>query len=331
VTDGPVDLEGTNEPGYPAERQRLSQPRRDPLPLPPIAELESTLDTLERATVREEEYAFGARLEAIEQIEFELIGALDARLEAGEDKGPLLALRQRAVALRGALEEANGRVVESLRDRIRAGSCRGAGLLDELRRYLALSPDAAGDDLAYDSFDVFAQGLIGSGPPPGEPGPDEPEMVPYQPTPARLIVDLVTRAGMGSEEVFVDIGSGLGLAAILVALLSGARVIGVEHQPAYCTYARKCAEGLGLASVEFVNQDAREADLSVGTAFYLYTPFQREMLGAVLEKLRCLAQTRAIAVWTYGPCTPVVARERWLHVTSGRAGSEHAIVGFRSL
>lgn len=228
------------------------------------------------------------------------------------------------------MEEANIQVLRSLRDRIRAGTCRGEALLEELRIYGGSMPDPDGDDLAYDSLDTLVQGLVDCGLPPREPGPSDPETVPYQPTPARLILDLVTRAAIGPEDVFVDIGSGLGHVAILVALLTGARTLGVECEHAYYAKARSCAEGLGLSNVEFEHEDARRADFAAGTVFYLYTPFCGETLHQVLGKLRWEAQARSITLWTYGPCTRLVAQEDWLELISGRTDCEGTIAGFQS-
>jgi len=62
----------------------------------------------------------------------------------------------------------------------------------------------------------------------------------------------------------------------------------------------------------FLQQDARVADLSDGTVFYLYTPFTGTILRSVLDALRQEAANREILVCTFGPCTPIVAKEPWL-------------------
>ena len=128
-------------------------------------------------------------------------------------------------------------------------------------------------------------------------------MVSYQPSPARVILELVEKANLKPEDVFFDVGSGLGQVAILVALLSGARAKGVEFEPAYCDYARQCAKELNLSHVEFINMDASEMDYSDGTVFYIYTPFEGKLLDKLLEKLKGEAHKRMIWVYTYGPCT----------------------------
>jgi len=69
---------------------------------------------------------------------------------------------------------------------------------------------------------------------------------------------------------------------------------------------------LNLSSATFVHQDARAADLSRGTIFYLYTPFTGSVLRTMLESLEREAAGRRIRVCTYGPCTRTVAAEPWL-------------------
>jgi len=137
-------------------------------------------------------------------------------------------------------------------------------------------------------------------------------MVFYQPTPARIVLQLVDRAGFLQHDVFYDIGSGLGQVSILVHLLSGIRAKGVEFEPTYCDYARRCARGLNLPEVQFINADAREADYSDGTIFFMYSPFEGRMLERVLERLRHESAKRSIRLCTYGPCTQQVNRQSWL-------------------
>ncbi|MEO7756461.1 MAG: hypothetical protein ABIS07_07765 [Dokdonella sp.] len=99
---------------------------------------------------------------------------------------------------------------------------------------------------------------------------------------------------------------------LLVALCTRARAIGIEREAAFVTRARQCAAALNLSRVGFIEQDARTADFSTGTVFYLYTPFSGSILRSVLGSLRQESSHRGIRVCTYGPCTEVVANESWL-------------------
>jgi hypothetical protein len=144
----------------------------------------------------------------------------------------------------------------------------------------------------------------------------EPEMVYYQKTPARIVFELVEESHFMKEDVFFDLGSGLGQVAILVNLLTGITVMGIEFEPAFCDYARDCAVELNLSNVTFINIEARTADYSGGTIFFMFTPFRGEMMQEVLEILRREALLRKIKIITYGPCTAQVALQNWLHSAS---------------
>jgi len=100
--------------------------------------------------------------------------------------------------------------------------------------------------------------------------------------------------------------------ALLVGLLTDAQVRGIEFEPAYCAYAQERAHSLNLSRVTFHNVDAREADYTDGTFFFLYTPFTGRILQAVLARLETEARTHPITIATYGACTRDVAQQTWL-------------------
>jgi Histone methylation protein DOT1 len=130
-----------------------------------------------------------------------------------------------------------------------------------------------------------------------------PEMVSYQPTPARHIFSLIGITALTATDVLVDLGSGLGHVPLLVSICTCAHSIGIELEGTYVECARQSARRLNLNKVTFVRQDARAADLSSGTVFYLYTPFMGSILSAVLNLLRREAANRQIRICTFGPCT----------------------------
>lgn len=235
------------------------------------------------------------RSDALERLE-----NTDAELDAP--------LRRRVEILRAGLESADRRLYESIRHEIR----RGAGA-EAMRAWAAGSEETtARDGHAYDHLDALLSGVLAL----EEPGPDIAElaadMVFYQPTPARHIFEFIRRAELGERDVLIDLGSGLGHVPLLAAICTGARCIGVEQEAAYVECARRCAHALGLSRASFVRQDAREADVSAGTVFYLYTPFIGAMLSEVLALLKRQAAVREIRIGTLGPCTPVLADEPWL-------------------
>lgn len=200
-----------------------------------------------------------------------------------------------------------------LRPAIRAGALRGPALRQLLAEYA--SPDTPPTP-AYDLLDTFVHGLFHLAPEPTPALSLAPDMVFYQPTPVRVLLTLLDALPLTPTDVFYDLGSGLGHVPILVHLLTGLPAVGLEREPAYYAYARACADALHLPHVTFVQTDARDADFSEGTLFYLYTPFTGNILQTVLEKLKKHAQTRTIRLLTYGPCTAPVAAQNWLKGTT---------------
>lgn len=170
---------------------------------------------------------------------------------------------------------------------------------------------------AYTRLDILANRICCAGEMPEPRVVLAAEMVEYHKTPAQVVIDLVKRVEWRAEDVFVDLGSGLGQVVLMVHLLAGVRARGVEIEPEYCEYARKCAARLGLAGVGFIEGDVREADLSEGTVFFLFTPFRGEMLRQVLERLRAEAAQRMIRVIGYGPCTKELEELEWLRREGG--------------
>jgi hypothetical protein len=165
----------------------------------------------------------------------------------------------------------------------------------------------------YDDLDVFVNEWLAAGEIPGPTIELGAGMVEFYKTPARVVVEMIGRIDWKAGDVFVDLGAGLGQVAILVHLMTGVRALGIEIEAAYCAYARQSAEVLGLTgAVKFVDGDVRAADLSSGSAFFLFTPFKGEVFDQVMDKLRAVAASRRIKVIGYGPCSADMARLDWL-------------------
>ena len=239
------------------------------------------------------------RLDVLDRLELHAEGNDDAQLQA------------RAEVLRASLEAINGRLYAALRQDMRQGRNAFAPWID------ALEPAPAGD--GYDYRDDLVSGVLALDEP-DEVAPLPPEMVFYQPTPARHIFELIRRAALGERDVVMDLGAGLGIVPMLVAMATAARAIGVEREAAYVDAARQCARNLGIARASFECRDAREADFSAATLFYLYTPFTGEVMRSVLDAIRQEAAGRPVRIASFGPCTQVLAAESWLRAdgTSGR-------------
>jgi precorrin-6B methylase 2 len=223
---------------------------------------------------------------------------------------------------------------EHIRAEIRAGRCRGQSfrklIAEELgmdRGQMAMDREETG----YDERDVFVNRIFNFGEMPAPTIELAAEMVEFYKTPARIVVNLAHQLSFGPGDVFVDLGAGLGQVVMLVHLLTGVRALGVEIEPAYCVYARRSAAELGLTGVSFVSADARVADLSAGTVFFLFTPFKGEIFSQVMEQLRMMASSRDITVIGYGPCTEEMARLDWLRREGGFIGSLYSLQIFSNL
>jgi SAM-dependent methyltransferase len=130
-------------------------------------------------------------------------------------------------------------------------------------------------------------------------GPDLPAgCVPYLPCPVDVLLLMLEVAQVGRQDVFVDVGSGVGRATVLTHLLTGAGAIGIEIQTGLAEMARAMTHELGADRVATIIGDASEVVgyLSTGTVFFLYCPFSDARLERVLDALRSIAAIRAIRI-----------------------------------
>jgi hypothetical protein len=277
-------------------------------------EIHSELEIIGKDENLYEEKNFILRAEAVEHIDFHIIDRIHAHGVSRDNSDQMNYLLQYAEKLKCQLEEVDASMFHRLRKTISEGGYRGKQFIDLIDEYLAdyLTEAVRENTVGYDPLDMFLNGLLNPQKLPDETKEREPEMVFYQKTPARVILELLKKATFKPSDVFFDLGSGLGQVVILVNLLSSVISKGVEFDPAFCDYAKTCAADLNLNEVDFINTDARYADYSTGTVFFMYTPFEGKMLIDTLQKLRAEAKKRKIRVFTYGPCTPEVAKQGWL-------------------
>jgi hypothetical protein len=261
------------------------------------------LDVLERDASLREPGRLRERSDALDWLDTCLALGVSA---AGDDA----VLRQRIEALAAELQAVDDALSAQIRQAVRRGE--GAQALRAWMAAAASGPDADDSSDRYDHLDNLISGVLAIRESPGPITPLDQGMVFYQPTPARHILDALARLALDEHDVLVDLGSGMGHVPLLAAICSPARCIGVEWQEAYVASARRCAQELGLARAAFVQGDARQADLSSGTVFYLYTPFDGDMLHVMLDRVAAEARSRPIRLCTLGPCTERVARESWL-------------------
>lgn len=155
--------------------------------------------------------------------------------------------------------------------------------------------------------DAWVDRVLGLGPPPDD-GPELPRGgVAYLPCAVDALLEAVDRAGIGPDDVFVDVGAGVGRALAIVHRLTGAAAIGVEIQAALVEAARDLARRVS-PTITIVHGDAAAA-LPIGSVYFLYCPFSDARLDQVLDHLEVIATTRSIRVC----CVDVPLPERpWL-------------------
>lgn len=216
-------------------------------------------------------------------------------------------LRQRVARVQADFDALNAALYAQSREDIRRGIVPSL-----LARCMAeaAQEEVAGD--GYDWRDELLDGVLQLSPPASTIAALPPEMVAYQPTPARHILALLARAQLSAGDVLLDFGSGLGHVPLLTSICTGAAAIGIEREPAYVACARAGASALQLSNVQFHCQDARTADLAPATLFYLYTPFVGAVLHDMLEILRRQSAGRSIRIAAHGPCVATLAAQDWL-------------------
>lgn len=273
--------------------------------------------------------SFNERADAIDFIDFHIIDRIEGLLCEAAPAERLDALMQRARQLKDRLTRIDTELFGQLRRAIAAGKYPPQLFRQMVGGYFVGigKEDTAG----YDNLDVFINCLLNDRDLPEPTIALLPEMVFYQKTPARIIFELAERTHFAAGDVFFDIGSGLGQVAILMNLLSGAAARGVEYEPAYCNYATACAAQLNLTNVTFINGDALVGDYSQGTVFFIYTSFQGAMLQRMLDILQKEAVTRAIWVFTYGPCSAHVAAQHWLQCVNGDGSEVYRLYEFAGM
>ena len=297
-----------------------------------IFELQSYIEVIEGNSSLYEEKNFDQRMEVIDFIGFQVIGGIEELLRKTDQSDELFLLKGRAEKVKSALEEIDAGLFQRIQTTIRTGEYRGEAFKDLVREYVDPDPGYTGEqgETGYDNLDVFINGLSLFQAMPEQTKELEPEMVYYQKTPVRIVFELVEKVSFREGDVFFDLGSGLGQVAVLVNLFAGITVKGVEFEPAFCGYARNCAAQLNLSNVTFIHADARKADYSGGTVFFMFTPFRGVILQEVLEILRKESLLRKIKIITYGPCTTQVALQSWLDLAIPGDGNVYKLSVFSS-
>lgn len=159
-------------------------------------------------------------------------------------------------------------------------------------------------------WDVFTHRLLAIDDHPRRKLLRDKNMVHYQASPTRAVLELAD--SVGPWDVVYDLGAGLGKVTLIVGWLTGAIAKGVEYDPAYCELMQARASQFNFRTVEVVNADARDVDYSDGSVFYFYNPFEGPIMAAVLESLRAVAERRPIRLFSIGKSSFDFKATPWL-------------------
>lgn len=98
----------------------------------------------------------------------------------------------------------------------------------------------------------------------------------------------------GPEDIFYDIGCGMGRIVCALARKPLRKCVGVELSNRLCEVARQNAANLRRrkAPIEIVSGDAATADLSDGTIYFMFNPFGAATLRDTLENIRNSLETQ---------------------------------------
>ena len=292
-----------------------------------IAILQSELDELQDTPTLFDQYNFRARKEALDFTA--VIEKID--IENRLDIVGLLNLQQQARALGERLRAINASIAQYWHDRLKSERPSPQALRESLRPYTDYVSRRWGQPhYGYENLDFLLDEILLPRPHPQASLTAENGMVRYEPTPASVIFELTERVRFTANDVFYDLGSGLGKVTLLVHLLTRVRCVGVEYQPDFCAYADQQAHRLKLKNLNYLNIDARYADYAAGTVFFFFNPFGGTIFPTVLERLHLEAQQREIRICSYGSSSQPLSEFSWLERIPPLSDDSAALAIFRS-
>ncbi|MHC4731093.1 MAG: class I SAM-dependent methyltransferase [Planctomycetota bacterium] len=107
----------------------------------------------------------------------------------------------------------------------------------------------------------------------------------------RYLRQIMRKLDPGDQDVFYDIGCGMGRVLCVAARGRISKVVGIDLDGSLCEIARYNADRMSgrKATIDVRCEDASSADLSDGTIYYLHNPFgpetMRDVLGCIHRSL----------------------------------------------
>src|SRR4051812_12438293 len=94
----------------------------------------------------------------------------------------------------------------------------------------------------------------------------------YTPAPYRSILYSLRQAGLGPNDVFTDLGSGMGRVVFTASWLGAKQANGIEVLPDLCEVAEQNRKNSRLSgrTIAFACANARDVDLSLTTVLFIF-------------------------------------------------------------
>ncbi|MBI4096220.1 MAG: class I SAM-dependent methyltransferase [Candidatus Levybacteria bacterium] len=125
------------------------------------------------------------------------------------------------------------------------------------------------------------------------------EFIVYQGTPYNLIREGINWVKPTSSDVVYDLGCGYGRVCLYGALTTRAKWKGIDVVKSRLSAARRTKKRLNIPNVEFIQGNVVDQDLSDGTIFYLFNPFNADTQAEVVNKLKEIAEKKPIRILSY--------------------------------
>lgn len=153
----------------------------------------------------------------------------------------------------------------------------------------------------------------------------------WLPTPDALAERLMRMAGLGPQDIFVDLGAGDGRVSIAAARDFQAQALGVEFDPQMVEVSQRNAQEAGVADrTQFIEGDIFKADFSRADVVFMYLLPElnlrlRPTLMAMAPGTRIITHQFHMGRWEPDETTLIAHRPGYLWIVPANAGGQWAL------
>lgn len=140
----------------------------------------------------------------------------------------------------------------------------------------------------------------------------------YTPAPYSGIFYALQHAGLNRDDVFTDLGSGMGRVVFAASWLGAAKAQGVEILPDLCEIADRNRQRSHIAKrdISFINGNARDVDIASTTLLFIFHSFGADTLEIVLRQFERTRSPRLRIIYMNPVYNDMLKSKAWLK--SGR-------------